>query len=408
MITARGAGVLGVSLVLPACAWLLGTPALAAPAVGGLLTLGAAALLVRAAAANGGPARLDRATMTRGETVTLSADRPSVPAWIPLAWELLVSEGTSGPPGSSAGRGAALTAGDGATLVLHLSPQHHGVLVIGPSVLRVTDPLAFFRRESRAGGALTLRVLPRTLPVPGAGGGRAHSAQVTGRPLPRRDGPEFHTLREYRTGDDARRIHWPSSARTTTLLVREDTAVEEPVRYLWFDARADCYPDRASFEEAVDTAASLAVDAARRGLALRMWTSDGAVLNSPSGPSGAARSLEFLTGVAPIPPAPRHDGPGPRPGAAGGRSPGPYRVAAQGLLTVVTGESADGRALPTPAAGGCAVVALHLGSAAPRAEPAGDGPVMGSAPVRHRHARDAEQALLLWASAVGAAPRRRA
>ncbi|MCX5192401.1 DUF58 domain-containing protein [Streptomyces sp. NBC_00249] len=404
MITARGSGVLGVCLLLPGCAWLLGTATLAAPAVGGLVTLGAAALLVRAAARNGVSARLDRASVTRGEAATLTADRPAVPAWIPLVYELLPGQGTP------AEHRRAASAGGGERLVVRLPTEHHGVLVLGPSALRVRDPLGLFHRESRAGAAQTLRVLPRTLPVPGPGAGRTRSTQVTGRPLAHRDGPEFHTLREYRPGDDVRRIHWPSSARTSALVVRQDTAVEEPTRYVWLDTRAVCYPDRAAFEEAVDTAASLAADAARRGLALRLWTSEGAVLSAPPGPSGSARSLEFLTEVAPTGAVPGQGRPSPPAaaygGTAGGRSRGPYRVAAQGLLTVVTGESAAGHPLPAPITGGCAVVALHLGSAAPRAEASGDGPVPGAAPVRHRHARDAEQALLLWAAAARAPGRR--
>ncbi|MEU8436770.1 DUF58 domain-containing protein [Streptomyces sp. NPDC029216] len=396
MITARGAGVLGVCLLLPACAWLLDTPALAAPAIGGLLTLGAAALLVRAAAANGGPARLDRATVTRGEQATLTVDRPTVPRWIPLTCELLAG------PGTSAESGPGPTTGDDGALAVRLATENHGVIVLGPSVLRVRDPLALFGRDSRAGGTRTLRVLPRILPVPGPGAGRTRSAQVTGRALAPREGSEFHALREYRPGDDVRRVHWASSARTATLLVRQDTSVEEPTRYLWLDTRAGCYPDRAAFEEAVDTAASLAVDAGRRGHALRLWTSDGAVLDAAPGPAGPARPLEFLTEVTPTGAFPGPDGPEPGAGAAlpAGLSRGPYRVPAQGLLTVVTGESASGHPLPTPTRRGCAVLALHLGAAAPGSDPSGAGPVPGAAPVRHRHARDAEQALLLWAAAA--------
>ncbi|UQX04540.1 DUF58 domain-containing protein [Streptomyces sp. RerS4] len=414
MITARGAGVLGVCLLLSACSGFLGTAVLAAPAVGGLVTLGAAALLVRAAATTGGPARLDRATVTRGEPATLTADRPAVPAWIPLTCELLLAREASAAQGPqrSAGDPSAgdPSAGDGEALVLRLATDQHGVLTLGPSVLRVTDPLELFRAESRTVDALTLRVLPRTLPVPGAGAGRIRTARFAGRALPHRDGPEFHALREYRPGDDVRRIHWASSARTATLLVREDTAVREPTRYVWLDTRAVCYPDRASFEEAVDTAASLAADCARRGLALRLWTSEGAVLNTSPGPSGRARSLEFLTEVAPTGSFPGRGRREPPPGAdarTGGAPPrGPYRVAARGLLTVVTGGSAAGHALPTPTTGGCVVVALHLGTDAPRAEESGDGPIRGAAPVRHRHARDAEQALLLWAAATRAPGRR--
>src|SRR5262249_56793295 len=46
-------------------------------------------------------------------------------------------------------------------------------------------------------------------------------AALDGRPMSHRGEDEFYGLREYRPGDNPRRIHWRRSARHGTLLVRE-------------------------------------------------------------------------------------------------------------------------------------------------------------------------------------------
>jgi uncharacterized protein (DUF58 family) len=75
----------------------------------------------------------------------------------------------------------------------------------------------------------------------------------------------FISMREYVPGDDPRMIHWPTTARTGTLMIREHVEVRRPEYTVILDtARAVGTPD--DFEEAVDVAASLAVHAIRSGL----------------------------------------------------------------------------------------------------------------------------------------------
>ena len=67
----------------------------------------------------------------------------------------------------------------------------------------------------------------------------------------------FISMREYVPGDDPRMIHWPTTARTGTLMIREHVEVRRPEYTIVLDtARAVGTPD--DFEEAVDVAASLA------------------------------------------------------------------------------------------------------------------------------------------------------
>jgi len=75
----------------------------------------------------------------------------------------------------------------------------------------------------------------------------------------------FISMREYVPGDDPRMIHWPTTARTGTLMIREHVEVRRPEYTVVLDtAMGSGSAD--DFEEEVDVAASLAVHAIRTGL----------------------------------------------------------------------------------------------------------------------------------------------
>ncbi len=75
----------------------------------------------------------------------------------------------------------------------------------------------------------------------------------------------FISMREYVPGDDPRMIHWPTTARTGTLMIREHVEVRRPEYTIVLDTAVGAGTP-ADFEEAVDVAASLAVHAIRSGL----------------------------------------------------------------------------------------------------------------------------------------------
>ncbi|MGO4418955.1 DUF58 domain-containing protein, partial [Streptomyces sp. MCAF7] len=204
---------------------------------------------------------------------------------------------------------------------------------------------------------------------------------------------ELYMLHEYQPGDDVRRIHWASSARTGTLLVRRDGIVDEPTRYLWLDTRAAAYRSAADFEEAVDTAASLAADAARRGHTVRLWTSSGAAVSCSSGRAGAARAVDMLTLAQPAGPVPGWRKRPRRGERDGGTAAGLLRPPARGMLTVITGDAAPGPPLPGRPAGRGRLIILHLGSSG---RMAAEDPDRAT---QRRHAADAARALLLWSTA---------
>src|SRR5262249_21696221 len=109
-------------------------------------------------------------------------------------------------------------------------------------------------------------------------------------------GTDFHGLREYEVGDDLRRVHWPSTARTDELMLRQDeVSWESETTTVLFDTRRSLYsPD--SFEEAVTAAASVATALARGRNRLRFLTTEGYEVRS-AGQDRYFTIMEFLAGV---------------------------------------------------------------------------------------------------------------
>ena len=86
------------------------------------------------------------------------------------------------------------------------------------------------------------------------------------------------TVREYRRGDDLRRVHWRSSARVGELMVRREEQPWQSRATLFLDNRVRSHRGQgiaSSLEAAVSVAASIAVHLTRRGFAVRLVTAAG-------------------------------------------------------------------------------------------------------------------------------------
>lgn len=132
---------------------------------------------------------------------------------------------------------------------------------IGPLTVRMTDPFGLATRSVPVPGESALVVVPRTLPLVPVRGGPAGGGGDTGSsPRMALHGEDDIGVREYRIGDDLRRIHWRSTARTGETMVRQD---EEPTRrraLVLLDDRAGVHAgtgNGGSFEWAVTAAASI-------------------------------------------------------------------------------------------------------------------------------------------------------
>ncbi len=158
-----------------------------------------------------------------------------------------------------------------------LETPRRGLVTVGPLVVRSLAPLGLATVVREVGQVRQLRVLPRpvrldTLP---RGTRRAATGQDERVEL---GGTDLVGLHEYVPGDDLRRLHWASSARTGTLMVRDDADPALPHVLVLLDDRSASYrDDEESFEEAVDFAAGLVGRAVGDGRHVRLQTLSGQV-----------------------------------------------------------------------------------------------------------------------------------
>jgi uncharacterized protein (DUF58 family) len=212
----------------------------------------------------------------------------------------------------------------GARTALHYQVHGHrrGRHVLGPLRLRLVDPFGLVERSAVGADSAPLLVVPRVRPL---GEGGPASGQGGGGEGSRRTiavhGEDDVSTREYREGDDLRKVHWRATARRGELMVRLEERPWRAQATLLLDTRArahlvaphiratdrieavqapDDTPPADSLEWVVEAAASIGTDLARRGAALRAITDAGELLPSIGrGRLSAEDLLDRLAGVGP-------------------------------------------------------------------------------------------------------------
>ncbi|MGX5681284.1 DUF58 domain-containing protein [Schumannella luteola] len=138
-----------------------------------------------------------------------------------------------------------------------------GIVPVGPVRAVRADPVGLVRREITWPGALELVVHPVTIGIPSMSTGLIRDLEGN----PTRDlstnDVSFHALREYVPGDDRRYIHWKSSARTGTYMVRQFEETRRSHLVIALSLATDDYADDEEFELAVSVAGSLGSRAIR-------------------------------------------------------------------------------------------------------------------------------------------------
>ncbi|WP_193614882.1 DUF58 domain-containing protein [Nocardioides lijunqiniae] len=150
---------------------------------------------------------------------------------------------------------------------------------IGPMSVRVSDPFGLVELGRSFRTTVPLTVTPRTVPLPSIPLGGGWTGSGDNRPRAFAAGSaEDVTVREYRRGDDLRRVHWRSSARTGELMVRREEQPWQSRATLFLDNRTRVHRGQgiaSSLEAAVSAAASIAVHLARGGFTVRLVTAAG-------------------------------------------------------------------------------------------------------------------------------------
>ncbi|GGP07979.1 DUF58 domain-containing protein [Nonomuraea glycinis] len=184
-----------------------------------------------------------------------------------------------------------------------------GRYTIGPLSVRIADPFGLVELARAFTISDTLVVTPQVVALPHVrlsgewtGGGDSRTRSVAAA------GDDDVAPREYRQGDDLRRVHWRSTARHGELMVRREEQQWQSRGALLLDTRRYAHRGdgpRSSFEVAVSAAASIGVHLSREGLGLRLVTDQGAEHLTDSGlswslldtlsmvRSSSARSLEM-------------------------------------------------------------------------------------------------------------------
>ena len=154
-----------------------------------------------------------------------------------------------------------------------------GRFEIGPMSVRVTDPFGLVELGRAFHTTVPLTVTPRTVPLPVIPLGGAWTGSGDNRPRAFATGSaEDVTVREYRRGDELRRVHWRSSARVGELMVRREEQPWQSRATLFLDNRLSAHRGQgisSSLESAVSVAASVAVHLSRRGYTVRLVTAQG-------------------------------------------------------------------------------------------------------------------------------------
>jgi uncharacterized protein (DUF58 family) len=167
-----------------------------------------------------------------------------------------------------------------------VSASLRGRYDIGPLRVQLVDPFGLCQMTRRFTTTDSLTVVPHVIALPSVplvgdwtGMGESRSRAVAN------SGEDDVVPREYRTGDELRRVHWKSTARSGELMVRRE---EQPWRTratVLLDTRAAGHRGEgvsSSFEWAVTAAASISCHLARRGFALRLLDFDATPLSGDS------------------------------------------------------------------------------------------------------------------------------
>ncbi|NYE35135.1 uncharacterized protein (DUF58 family) [Nocardioides cavernae] len=162
----------------------------------------------------------------------------------------------------------------GAETTYVIPTTRRGLVDVGPLRLERASLCGLSASATDAGEVVRLRVLPRRVPLTALPTGHRRAAVGGGESM-ELGGTDLVGLHEYAVGDDLRRLHWATSARTGTLMVREDADPAQPHVHVLLDDRSESYAAADDFEEAVEVAAALCRVAVEAGDPLRFRTTSG-------------------------------------------------------------------------------------------------------------------------------------
>ncbi len=172
--------------------------------------------------------------------------------------------------------------------------QHRGVVEVGPVTTVRSDPLGVLAREVAWADVTRLFVHPVTVSIPSTSAGFVRDLEGNPTSDIVDSDMSFHAIREYAPGDGQRHIHWKSTAKTGTLMVRQFEESRRSRLAIIVSLNAAEYAVPEEFEMAVSVAGSLGVRAITDGRDLSVMASD-VSLQSARRSIRSVRSLNVLS-----------------------------------------------------------------------------------------------------------------
>jgi uncharacterized protein (DUF58 family) len=198
-------------------------------------------------------------------------------------------------PVSGVGRGKTVTH----DYSLHCSRR--GAYQVGPLVALAGDPIGLAQRETLVCEPFELLVHPKVERVAGRPLTRQYEDPPMRPPVskPWPTGMDLYGMREFRPGDNIRRIVWRATARTGTLMIWEaEQGITDRILMVLDTDRGHHSNDgehSESFETAVSVAASLGVAHLGDGYEVQCETNGGPLIRAMRGPE---KSLMLLDAMA--------------------------------------------------------------------------------------------------------------
>ncbi|WP_460774909.1 DUF58 domain-containing protein [Microbacterium sp. GXF7504] len=151
------------------------------------------------------------------------------------------------------------------TQTIDIPAAHRGIVDVGPARTVRGDPLGILRREIAWQDVHTLYIHPVTTSIPSTATGFVRDLEGNPSTLVVDADISFHAIREYAPGDSQRQIHWKSTAKTGTLMVRQYEETRRSRMVVVLAVGDDEYADPEQFELAVSAVGSLGVRGIRDG-----------------------------------------------------------------------------------------------------------------------------------------------
>lgn len=297
MLTRRGWGVLAGAFALAFAGRLLGIQELYVLAAAGLVLVGVALWTVRtapvrlAATRELHPAKVHAGSDSRVELAVVNRSSRRTPV-------LLVRDPFDAGRRQARFLLAPIVPGEVARAAYRLPTNQRGVFSLGPLEVARSDAFGLVTSASTVASATELTVYPHVdviAPLPHTIGHDPYAGADHPNAIGLM-GEDFYALRPYEVGDDLRRVHWPSTARTDDLMIRQDEMPWQGRVTVVLDSRRRAHTPE-SLELAISAAASILSASWRRRSLVRLVTSDGFDSGWAAGAAHAEAVMEHLAAL---------------------------------------------------------------------------------------------------------------